>query len=196
MKKLLVLLLITISSSTFAQKLTYDDFKSIIPFLQKEDFKGAFEKTNTLLKKGKADTSDIKAQISYMNIYSAAGMVSKGEMSYDNLEKNMNKFVGKQLKMPGHPCVDSTKQAWNSFQFITQDGILKGMTMGTNRLNTSILLFEYYEFAETLDPNDYIGENVRCGGILKSFEINPNKSGIWIVRIHISEAYVRLFTPY
>lgn len=195
MRIILTLLLTLAVAEIFAQEITYEDFKTIIPFLQQEDYKGAYLKSSELLSKTKPDTSDIRAQVSYMNIFAAAGMVTLDQMTHDEFEKNLQGFVGKKIKMSGHPCVDSTKMAWNSFQFKRKDGELQGLTMTPNSKKVNILLFEYYKFKTPPKPEDFIGKNVRAGGILESFEVNPNKSKLWIGRIHISNAYVRGFIP-
>ena len=197
MKNVLVVFLLLFSSAVFCQKMTYEDFKTVIPFLQKEDFKGAFEKTEALLKATNVDTSDVRAQVAYMNIYSAAGMVTLDQMDYKGFEKNLKTFVGKKLKMPGHPCIDSiTKVAYSSLQFqLKKDGKMQGFTMTGNKDKTNILLFEYYDFKGLVDPEDFVGTSVRCGGVLESYEVNVNKSKVWIGRLHISEAYIRGFLP-
>ncbi len=196
MKKLFILFCLLIGSISFAQELTYNEFKSIIPFLMKEDYKGAFDRSEELLKSAPNDTTDINAQIAYMNIYSSAGMVTLEQMSHKDFEKNVKRFIGKKLKMPGHPCLDSIAKApFNSFQFQKKNGKYQGHTMVANKQKVNILLFEYYDFKEEYNPEDFVGSTVRCGGILESFEVNPNKSMLWIGRLHISEAYVRKFIP-
>lgn len=197
MKKLLVLILLMSNTSFFAQELTYEDFKSIIPFLVTEDYKGAFNRSQELLNSSKADTTDIRAQISYMNIYSSAGMVTLQQMSHKDFGENLKKFIGKKLKMPGHPCLDTIAKApFNSFQFLKNETEqLQGYTMVANKKKINILLFEYYNFKDEYNPADFIGNTVRCGGILESFEVNPNNSLVWIGRLHLSNAYVRRFIP-
>jgi len=197
MKRIFAFIFLINSLNFFAQELTYEDFKSIIPFLKTEDYKGAFNKSQELLNSTKPDTTDIRAQISYMNIYSSAGMVTLEQMSHKDFGENLKKFIGKKLRMPGHPCLDSIAKApFNSFQFLKNDKKeLHGYTMVANTKKINILLFEYYDFKDKYNPEDFIGNNVRCGGILESFEVNSNKSLIWIGRLHISNAYVRRFTP-
>jgi hypothetical protein len=184
-----------IGATIYGQVITYDDFKTVIPFLQKEDFKSAFEKTNQLLSSTQNDTSDLRGIVTYMNIFSAAGMVSLDQMTYDDFSRNADKLVGQYLVMSAHPCIDSSAQSFNSLKFVMQDGQQQGMTISANNKGTNILCFEYFQYADQINPGEFIGKNVRCGGILKSFEINPNKSKIWISRLHISDAFVRVMTP-
>jgi len=187
---------VLLALNSFSQKLTHEDFRSIIPFLASEDFKSAFHTSQKLLEGAESDTSDFKAQISYVNIYSAAGMVCGDQMTHDEFEKNLKKFIGKKLKMPGHPCIDSVKFAFNSFNFAHKDGKLYGSTTTANNSKTNIFLFEYFNFNQEYNPNDYLGSTVRGTGILESYEINHNKSKIWIARIHLANSTVNLFKPY
>ena len=97
--------------------------------------------------------------------------------------------------MSAHPCIDSTKTGLNSLTFVMVKGQLQGMTMSTNNDKTSILCFEYFKYSDPINPTDFIGKNVRCGGILASVEVNPNGSTIWISRLHIENAFARVMTP-
>jgi hypothetical protein len=177
---------------SYAQVITYEDFKTVIRPLEKEDFKTAFEKTNTLLDSTKNDSSDLRGIVTYMNIYSSAGMVSRGQMNYDDFSKNASKYVGQRLVMRVNKCIDSSANTFNALQFVMKDGELQGQTVTANKRGTSILCFEYFKYSNEIDPEAYIGENVRCGGTLASVDTNPNKSTTWIARLHISNAFARI----
>ena len=196
MKKLILTLLISlaIASNSFGQTITYEDFKEVIPFLQKEDYKGAYEKTSTLLTTKPDENSDFKGIVMYMNIYSATGMVILDQMTYEEFEKATKNFVGQNIVMSAHPCIEG--DGYNSLQFIKDEtGKVKGMTITSNSKNTNILCFEYFEYAEKVNPGDFIGKNVRCGGTLSEIEVNPNKSKIWVARLKITNAFARVMTP-
>lgn len=184
-----------LATTTSGQVITYDDFKSVIPFLQKEDFKSAFEKTSQLLTSTKNDSSDLRGIVTYMNIFSAAGMVTLDQMTHDDFLRNANKYVGQRLVMSAHPCIDSSSKGYNSLQFVSTDGQLKGTTITANNKQTSILCFEYFKYADPINPSEYIGKTVRFGGTLASIEVNPNKSKIWVSRLHIDNAFARKMTP-
>lgn len=195
MKFLATGILILLFRVTCAQVVTHNDFKSVIPYLQNEDFKSAFEKTTQLLSATKNDSSDIRGIVTYMNIFSAAGMVTAGQMTHDEFTKNTSQYIGQRIVMPAHPCIDSTALGYNSLKFVMHNGILKGMTTTANKSKTSILCFEYFVYKEPIVPSRYIGKNVRCGGVLESIEVNPNKSNIWVSRIYIRDAFARVVTP-
>jgi hypothetical protein len=177
------------------QVVTYEDFKSVIPLVQKEDFKKAFKKTSELLNSTKNDSSDLRGIVTYMNIFSAAGMVVLNQMTIADFTNNSNKYLGQRIVMSGHPCVDSTKNAFNSLTFLKKEGQLQGFTMAANSKKINILCFEYFKFTLPVDPSTYIGKNVRCKGILNSFEVNPSPLKTWITRLHITNADIILFNP-
>ena len=196
MKLLLTLLFpIFFWTTSYGQNISYDDFKTVIPFLQKEDFKGAYEKTNQLLTMSPYDSSDLRGIVTYMNIFSAAGMVTLDQMTHSDFLKNANRFIGQRLVMSAHPCIDSSVQAFNSLKFVTQDGSIHGMTISSNNAKTNILCFEYFKYLQEINPSEFIGKNVRSGGTLASIEINPNKSKVWISRLHIKDAFARVMSP-
>ena len=195
MKFILTLLLpIIIATTAYGQVITSEDFRSVIPLLQKEDFKGAFDKTNQLLSSTQNDSSDLRGIVTYMNIFSAAGMVTLDQMTHADFLKNANKYIGQRLVMSAHPCIDSSSQGYNSLKFVTENGQMQGMTITANNTKTNILCFEYFKYSDPINPPEFIGKNVRCGGTLESVEVNPNKSKIWISRLHISNAFARIMT--
>jgi hypothetical protein len=189
-----VLFILITSISSFGQEITYDDFKSVIPYLQKEDFKGAFDKTSQLLNTTQNDSSDLRGIVTYMNIFSAAGMVTLDQMTHTDFQKNANKWIGQRLVMSAHLCVDSAAQGFNVLKFVMVDGGLQGMTITANNKKTNILCFEYFKYEETIKPEEFIGKNVRCGGTLESVEVNPNSSKVWISRLHLTNAFARVMT--
>ena len=97
--------------------------------------------------------------------------------------------------MSAHPCIDSSTHGYNSLQFTVSDGKLQGMTITANNTKTNILFFEYFKYVDEINPADFLGKNVRSGGTLESVEVNPNKSKIWISRLHITNAFARVMTP-
>jgi hypothetical protein len=185
------LFLLIVATTSHGQVITYDDFKSVIPLLQKEDFKGVFDKTSQLLHSTQNDSSDLRGIVTYMNIFSAAGMVTLDQMTHADFLKNANYHVGQRLVMPAHPCIDSSSQGYNSPKFLTIDGLMQGMTITANNNKTNILCFEYFKFAGSINPSELMGKSVRCGGTLSSVEVNPNNSKIWVSKLHIDNAFAR-----
>lgn len=128
--------------TTNAQTISYEDFKNVIPYLQKEDFKEAYKITSSLLKSTINDSSDLRAIVIYMNIFSASGMVTLNQMTHNEFKKNTKNFIGQYIVMSAHPCVDSSANSFNSIKFTTnENGELEGMTVASNKDMTNILCF-------------------------------------------------------
>lgn len=192
MKKVLTLIILFIGlNQSFGQTLSYDDFKSLIPYLKTEDWKSAFKVSSKLLKSADKDTSEFHAIILYINIFSAAGMVTENQMTYKKLEKNVMKYQGQKIIMAAHP-VTTRDGALSQIKFEVTDSTNIAFTSATNNAGTNILCFEKFIFKDKINLDDFPEKSiVRCGGTLEKIEINPNKSMIWILRLTVSDAFAR-----
>lgn len=176
---------------SYGQTLTYDDFKSLIPYLKTEDWKSAFKESSKLLKSADKDTSEFHAIILYINIFSAAGMVTEEQMTYKELEKNVMKYQGQKIIMSAHP-VTTKDGALGQLKFEVNDSTNTAFTSATNSKGVNILCFEKFIFKDEINLDDFPEKSfVRCGGTLEKIETNPNKSMIWILRLTVKEAFAR-----
>jgi hypothetical protein len=173
------------------QEITYEEFKGLIPDLQSENWKSAYEKSGKLLESTQNDSSDLRAIVTYMNIFSAAGMVTQDQMTHEAFLKNANRFVGQRLLMAAHPVAKTEGSTVNQTLLKNTDTGSEGFTTACNSKGTFIFCFEKFQFSDKINPEDFAGTNVRCGGILTAVETNPNKSKIWISRLTISNATLR-----
>jgi hypothetical protein len=191
-----IILLLFTSHYSYAQAVSYHDFKKLIPFLQDESFSEAYEKSSEILSSSINDSSDLRGMLTYINIFSAAGMVTRQQMTYDAFEQNAKRYIGSYIVMPAHPCIDSSLHGFNSLKFLSNDsGGYKGMVIAANNDKTSILFFEYFYYTGLLNPSQLIGKTIRSGGILQRVETNPNKSTIWVARLHVGNAFTREMEP-
>ena len=192
MQKVFTLIILFIGlNKSYGQILSYDDFKSLIPYLKTEDWKSAFKESGKLLKSADKDTSEFHAIILYINIFSAAGMVTENQMTYKELGKNVMKYQGQKIIMPAHP-VTSKYGAFRQLKFERTDSTNAAFTSATNSAGTNILCFEKFIFKDKINLADFPEKSIaRCGGTLDKIEINPNKSMIWILRLTITDAFAR-----
>jgi hypothetical protein len=178
-------------SQSYAQTLTHEDFKGLIPYLKIEDWKSAFEESSQFLKSADKDTSEFHAIILYINIFSAAGMVTENKMTYKELKKNIMKFQGQKIIMPAHP-VTMKDGALRQIKFDVTDSTNEAFTSATNSKGSNILCFEKFLFKDKINLDEFPEKSyVRCGGTLEKIETNPNKSTIWILRLTITDAFAR-----
>lgn len=192
MKKIITTVILCLGLfQSYAQTLTYDDFKSLIPYLKTEDWKSAFKESAKLLKSADKDTSEFHAIILYINIFSAAGMVTEEQMTYKELEKNVMKFQGQKIIMSAHP-VTTKDGALRQVKFDVTDSTNTAFIAATNSKGVNILCFEKFLFKDKINLADFPEESfVRCGGTLEKIETNPNKSMIWILRLTVKDAFAR-----
>jgi hypothetical protein len=185
------LLLALTGSKAFSQGITEEEFKSIIPDLNAGRYEPAFIKAKMLLATRVNDSSDLRGIVGYITLFAGAGAVSQEKMTHDDLRTWARSLVGQRLVMPAHPCVDSARNSFNALRFFTKDDGYEGMVISSNSDKTSILCFEYYAFDHPVPVRDFIGHTVRTGGWLKSVEINPNNSKVWIARLQLVSSFVR-----
>lgn len=191
MKKIILLLVLFVRFQFFyGQTVSYEDFKSIIPYLQIEDWKMAFKESSKILSAAETDTSEFKAIVLYMNIFSAAGMVSKEQMTFDELSENIMKYQGQKIIMSGHQ-VTTEQGALKKLLFTVTDSTNEAFTSATNSKGTSIFCFEHFYLKDKINTEDFKDAIVRCGGTLDKIEINPKKSLIWILRLTVKDAFAR-----
>jgi hypothetical protein len=173
-----------------AQTLTNDDFYSLIPALEKEDWKTAFDQSSKLLRSGKGDSSDSHAKILYVNIFSAAGLVTLGKMSYGTLTKTVMKYHGSKVIMPFHPLSNDIPLGATSLT--VNDSVNEAFTSASNANGTSILCFETFSVKDKIDTLNFTeGILVQCGGTLANIETNSNRSAIWVLRLTVNNAFIR-----
>jgi len=192
MKKIILFLLVFSSFTALqAQQITQEDYKSIIPFVQSEDWKSAFKMSSKLLEKAQNDTSEFKSMVSYLNIYAAAGMVSIGKMNIKKLSEITMKYKGQAIFMAGHIASKDGKNTLNKTFLSVLEGKSQGFTIVTDK-RAKILLLEDIAFAKDVDPSFYTGSYVRCGGLLKDIEVNTDKNNTdWILKLTVSNAFIR-----
>jgi hypothetical protein len=174
-------------------KVTDAQWGSLFSALEKEEWKDAFDLSSRLLDQLKNDDdANSVPNLRYMLIYSAAGAVSVGKMSYDNLEKQLRKVVGKKIATPFHPLgIDCRPPMFNSI-CKTKEGEYDASITTTNRLATSILAFEYIKLAKKFDIPKYQGEMAAVLGTVDRIVPNPNRSNLVILRIFTKDAEIVL----
>lgn len=177
-----------ISMSHFGQ-VTRTDFLELIPYLKKEDWKPVFKKSGTLLAANRQDSPDMHDMMVYIRLFSGAGLVSEGKLTYKKLKEQVMPLVGQEILMAAHPYIKK-EGLLNTIDFSKEGKQWKAFSAAANQSGTSILCME--NFRLTNAPLPFKEKTmVRCGGILKSIEFNPNESNIWILRLNVEDAFAR-----
>lgn len=182
------------SQEAAAKKIPDAEFQKLLTFLSKESWKESYELSSKYLDQLKND-DDAQAigQIRYMLLYSAAGSVAAGALSYEELEKLLPKLVGKKIAVP-YRRVAADCNGRPMFNFICQnkDTEYDVVTTAANRAATSILAFEYVKLAKKFDFDKNDNEQATILGTVEKIAPNSNRSTIFIVRIYINDAEIVL----
>jgi hypothetical protein len=175
--------------------ITDTQWKELITALKSENWESAFALSSDYMKLMKED-DEMKtlARLRYMYLYSAAGKVSEDKMSFETLEKTVKDFVGKEILAPYRKIKLDCRGEFN-FICPSEENKKRTMTTAANKPGTSIFAFEYADLKETVDFARNSGKQAAVGGIVKDIVPNPNKTTIVIMRIYISDGYIKLPEP-
>ena len=130
-------------------------------------------------------------RLRYIYLYAAAGKVSAGDMSFDELERVVKDFNGKEIVFPYRPIAVGCHGDLN-FICATQDSKDKLVVAAANKTGTTIHAFEYVKLKENFDAVSHQGENASLAGVIEAIKLNPNKSRFLVMRIYVTGGFVRL----
>lgn len=176
-----------------AGKLTDVQLNSLFSELANENWKEAFNLSSKYLEQLKNDDgAQSIANLRYILIYSAAGSVSIGKLSYEDLEKELPKVVDKKIATPFHPLGVECRPPMFNYICKTKEGEYDASTTATNRKATSIFAFEYIKLAKKFDIDKHQEKLATVIGTVDKIVPNPNRSTLVILRIYIKDAEIVL----
>lgn len=174
-------------------KLTDEQWDLLFADLQGENWKEAFDLSSEYIETLKNDDkADAIENLRYILLYSAAGSVSIDKMSYDDLEKQLPKVVGKKVALPFHPIGSDCHPPMFNYVCKSSGEDYDVMITTSNSTATTILAFEYIKLAKKFDFAKHDGELGAVVGTVYKIVPNPNKSRILIMRIFTKDAEIKL----
>jgi hypothetical protein len=190
---LIVAVLCFLTTPAFAQapQPAGTPWKSLLTALSTEDWDTAHQLSKTLLDEIKNEDNEKNlARLRYMFLYSAAGRVLAGKMTYDELEAAVKPFVGKELVVPFRTVREQC--GGRNLNLICADNPDKKSLLvpATNQKGTTILIFEYYKFKGNPKLPSLVGSQASLSGTVSSIQPNPNRSNLIIVRVYLADAKV------
>jgi hypothetical protein len=202
MKRISQIILITalLSFSAAAQaakSVSIDDqqWNELVTALEGENWDTAAKLSSEYLKTVQSEDGPRGLdRLRFMYLYSSAGRVASGKMSFEDLEKQLKDFVGKQVMLPSLSISGScTKVRPPLFNTICGgDDPTRLMITSTNKAARGIHAFVYVQLNEKFDPAKNENKLGVIIGKIDSIAPNPNKSRLLVMRIYISDAIVLL----
>lgn len=172
--------------------ITETKWPEIVKALSQEDWSAAYTLSSDELKRTLEAAEPRKlAMLRYAYLYSAAGKVFEGTMTYDVLEKAVRDYIGKEIAFPPRKIKLGCQGAFN-FICPSEEGKNKAMVAAANRKGTSIFAFEYLEFKDKVDLAEKEGKKGEITGVIKDIAPNPNRTTIVILRIYVSNANIEV----
>lgn len=135
------------------------------------------------------------AQLRYIYLYSLAGKVAEGKMTFDNFESVANSFIGQEFMIVSRQILADCNTKINYICAAKDDGKNRILRVtATNRSGTAIHLFEYVVLNESFDVRENNEKLAFISGNLKKVESNPYKPGMKIARLIFNNGYVKIAT--
>lgn len=176
-----------------ADSLTDEQWTPIYQALETEDFDTAERLTSKYLDEVKPqDANNTLGRLRFMYLYSAAGRIGAGKMTYDELEKRIKGMAGKEIVFPGRFIKEKCQEGVHFNAICKSGGPHDAMVTSTNRATTTIHSFEYIKLKEKFDWAKNDGKVASISGTIESIAPNPNRSKLLIMRIDVTGASIKL----
>lgn len=133
------------------------------------------------------------AQLRYIYLYSLAGKVAEGKMTFASFENVARSFVGQEFLLVGRQLLADCNTKVNYICAAKNNNRVLRVT-ATNRAGTTIQLFEYVVLNESFDLRANSEKVAFLGGNLKKVESNLDKPEMKVARLIFDKGYVKLAT--
>jgi hypothetical protein len=177
---------------SFVTEISTTEWSAIINALNKEDWTQVALLSTTALGKLKAENDKKQlAQLRYFYLYALAGKATAGKMTYDELKKTADSFLGKEFLMPSRQFLADCKGKVNYICPVNDNENAVRVT-ATNKNGAAIHSFEYVKLTEKSDLTSPNGQWAFVGGVLENAEINLYKQNIRILRLFFDKGFVNI----
>jgi len=173
---LLFFLFIAFAKSDAQELITPDQFKTLIGFLNEENWPEAAKLSEDILTKIPENNidNDAPAIVRYMHLTSEAGLMYMGKVTKDEALKNVASFAGHTIILPWRSV--SLKFGLN--YIVQSENKTDTLSVsGTNRKGTDMFTFESIVPAKPITMDEfksYNGKLFRISGRLKSISVYGN----------------------
>ncbi len=187
---------ILLTASTFNIPCAYADvtdkqWDQLLSSLNEEDWTKGYEYSSKYLKE-MPDTDKRLPRLRYILLYTAAGKVSEGKMTYDDLEQAIKPMIGKYVVFPYRAIAADTQGSPLNLITGHKDDKKRLFSVASNQDGTTIHAFEYVTLKDEFDVQSHDGQPASIRGIIEKIEPNPNKSLALVLRVYIADGEVEV----
>lgn len=171
-----------------AAEIPETEWNEIVKSFEAEDWNKTVLLSSAVLKKFKTDNEATQlSQIRYFYLFSLAGKVSQGKMSFDELKtlSESDELIGQEFVMPRRKVLADCQKALNYICGM-KDYYRTWRVTATNKTFTAIHSFEYVQLPEKIDLGLNAEKEVVLSGKLTKIEFNPKKTTDWIMRLYFT----------
>lgn len=177
------------------------EWKNLINDLQSENWQNSALIAAKHLETLKIDNEKKQlAQLRYFYLYglagkilhaSAAGISLEKSALWNELDKAVGDFVGKEIIAPPRRFLPQCKAVLNYVCAVRDNEKLLRVT-ATNREGTRIHSFDYVLFDEKISWGEFVDKEIFLGGKLKRAEFNQDLSKSWVMRLIFENGFVKI----
>ncbi len=143
------------------------------------------------------------AQLRYIYIYALTGKILdynakantlEAEKAWDELDRVLATFIGKEFVLPPRRFVEDCAKLLNVICRV-KDTPNAFRTTATNVEGNAIHSFDYVVFDQSVDIKEFDGKPTFLGGILRKADYNEDKSKPWVLRLYFNKGFVTVVVP-
>ncbi len=140
------------------------------------------------------------AQLRYIYIYALTGKILdsnaqakalEAEKTWNELDRIMATFIGKEFVMPPRRFVENCDKLLNVICRV-KDTPNAFRTTATNKEGNAIHSFDYVVFDRAVEIREFDEKPTFLGGTLRKADYNEDKSKPWVLRLYFNKGFVRV----
>ncbi|HEU4769569.1 MAG TPA: hypothetical protein VFS77_19540 [Pyrinomonadaceae bacterium] len=175
-----------------SQALNEQQWEKLFSALEAEDWEKSAELAKQYLAKLKTDDAQKSmARLRYMLLFSSAGKVTAGKMSYEELKKVVDPLVGTEVQLPYGKIIQDCHGNFGAL-CLTPKGSRDVTVASANQTGTNIHAFVYTDLTGEIDSEALLGKFGAVRGVVESIQYNPNQSKIWLMRVFLKDGSIEL----
>lgn len=177
------------------------DWNALVKSLDAEDWNKSAALAAQYLENLETDNDKKQlAQLRYIYIYSLTGKILdynaqsntlEAEKTWDELDRILATFIGKEFLLPPRRFVEDCDKKLNIICQV-KDTPNAFRTTATNREGNAIHSFDYVVFDQAVDIKEFDEKPTFLGGILRKAEYNEDKSKPWVLRLYFNKGFIRV----